>query len=182
MEENQENIRFKKAFDVVMKHEGGLVNSPNDPGGITNFGISLRFLLASGIDINHDFDINSSDIIDLTKDQAKEIYKKYWWDKYRYNEIIYLDVAIKIFDLAINMGAIQAHKLVQRAINSLDNQRQTSVNGILGQKTLAAINAISPMHLLAAIKKEASKFYTLIAERNPNLKIYLNGWLRRAND
>ena len=179
---------FKQALQMVLKHEGGFVDNKKDPGGATAYGVSLRFLKASGIDINLDGKIDISDINKLTPDNVDEIYRKYWWDKYRYGDIKNIDVATRIFDMAVNMGAIQAHKLIQKSINSMMPFGLTylAVDGVLGAKSIKFINDIDDVDesksFLDTIKLMAKKFYMGLVDQNPDLKIFLKGWLNRLND
>lgn len=180
--------RFDRAVNVLLKHEGGFSDHKSDPGGATNYGISLRYLKSAGIDINLDGKIDLSDIMALDKSKAKAVYKRYWWDKYGYNGIEDLPIAIKVFDLAVNMGASQAHKLAQRAVNTLSShiEEVLVVDGKLGRKSFSAINDLCKMgfsdRLLDAIKKQACSFYTALADSKPELQVFLKGWLRRATD
>ncbi len=175
--------RYDAACNVVLEHEGLFTNNPADPGGATNYGISLRFLKSYGIDINDDGQINLMDIKSLTKEEAKAIYKKYWWDKFHYEAINSFYIATKIFDMAVNMGASQAHKLVQRACSFVGHNLK--VDGILGAKSLGAINEIC-LHnreedLRYEIQEEQKWFYEHLVDDHPKLKVFLKGWLNRAS-
>ncbi len=87
------------AINFVIKHEGGYVNDPKDPGGETKFGISKRAY-------------PNLNIKDLTIEQAKAIYKKDYWDRCNCDEIEYpLDIVV--FDTAVNMGIQRALVLYQ---------------------------------------------------------------------
>jgi len=163
---------YEPAFDVLMKHEGGYTQ---DHAGATKYGITLRVL---DVDIDRDGDIDADDISALTIPDAKEFYHRRWWRKYGYGEIINQAVATKVFDLAVNMGAPQAHLLVQRALKACDFL--VVDDGILGPKSIAAINQCEPGALLAAIRSQAAGFYRLIAAKHPHYDRYLKGWLRRA--
>lgn len=180
--------RFDYAVNTVLKHEGGFSNHKTDPGGATIYGISLRYLKAAGLDINLDGRIDISDIMALDKQTAKAIYKSNWWDKYKYNAINDLNIAAKVFDLSVNMGATEAHKIVQRAINKLSSliDETLYVDGRLGIKCLTAINVLCTLNhaheLLRAIKTEARSFYSNLVKAKPELGIFLKGWLRRADD
>lgn len=174
---------FNKSVEFVLKHEGGFSNHPNDPGGATNFGISLRLLEQQGIDIDGDGDIDIDDIKGVTKVKAKEIYKELWWDKYRYERIESTDIAKKVFDIAVNAGAVRSHKITQRAVNRIRNGL-LFVDGKLGTKSFAAINGIIArglyLNLYKAIQKEQELFYIDIANKNKKLQVFLTGWLNRA--
>ncbi|MDR2781942.1 MAG: hypothetical protein LBB21_05845 [Holosporaceae bacterium] len=159
------NAKFSKAFEYVLKHEGGYVNDPADPGGETNFGISKR-------------SYPHLDIKNLTLDQAKEIYFRDFWQKGKYEQIEDKNIAIKLFDLGVNIGINQANKLIQRALRAAGTQ--VVEDGIIGPITLKAINEADPTDLLSALKSESAGHYRLIANLNPSQKKFIEGWLRRA--
>lgn len=171
---------FSSAIKVVLAHEGGY---NEDHAGATNYGITLRSL---DIDIDLDGDIDADDIRAMTEADAISFYKRRWWDRYQYHQIKNLNIATKIFDLAVNMGAKQAAKNAQRALRSCGHVNIKD-DGVLGPKSFHAIN----MHLdnynftkenefLAAIRSEAAGFYRGLVIKNPAFKKYLNGWLNRA--
>lgn len=175
--------KFEVAVNVIFRHEGRFSNNKYDRGGATMYGVSLRFLKAAGLDIDLDGDVDINDIRAIDKPHAKAIYKKYWWDKYQYNEIDSLTVSIKVFDLAINVGAKKAHKLTQIACNQLGYK--LVIDGKLGVKSLSAINELSKSNegkLVKAINAEAEKFYYQIVKDNPQFVVFLKGWLNRVND
>jgi len=175
--------KFLRAVKVVLRHEGRFSDNKNDNGGATMYGISLRFLQAARMDINLDGDIDIHDILSLTREDAEDIYKKNWWDRYFYDNINSVRVGTKIFDLAVNMGAKQAHKIVQSATNSLGYR--LARDGILGAKSLFAINAYTKLYednLIATINKYAKEFYYNLAEENTSLYVFLQGWINRVND
>ena len=171
--------RFDYAVGVVLEHEGGLSNDKYDKGGITKYGISLRFIQAEGIDINDDGLIDPRDIKNLSLDDAKDIYKAQWWDKYHYDDINDLKVATKLFDMSVNTGAHQAHKLAQRAVNILIPEKLV-VDGILGKKTLNALNGADKYKLMNAMRSELGNFYKLLVQKTPSLGVFMKGWLARA--
>lgn len=175
---------FDKAVVVVLKHEGGLVDNPNDNGGITNFGISLRFLkdLPALGDFDDDGDVDAEDIRNMNVDDAKNVYKKCWWDKYKYGNLMDQTLATKIFDASVNMGASRAHSLLQTALNKTFNLKLT-VDGIIGPATMGVINACTDdteQLLLTAYCNELWGFYQRIIARNPSQKVFERGWKNRA--
>ena len=173
--------KFNHAIEIVLRHEGGLSDNKNDPGGITRFGISLRSLKALNIDINDDGRINAEDIRALSVDAAKGIYKTQWWDKYKYDRIENIDIATKIMDLSVNMGPSQAHKLAQRAANRTQ-LKPIVVDGILGTHSFRAINRAPVELYLREINDIAAYFYKALARDNPELNEFLKGWLNRIYD
>lgn len=173
--------KFDRAVNEILKQEGGYVNDKTDRGGETNFGISLRFLKLANLDLNDDGVIDGKDIRDMSREDSKVIYKVNWWDKYKYDLINDYEVATKIFSLAVNMGAHQAHKLAQIAVNRLREQ-PIKVDGILGAASIRAINTEEPHALLDEIKVCAAHFYINLIADNRQYEKYLLGWMRRAFD
>lgn len=156
---------FEGAIETVLKHEGGYVSDPDDPGGETNFGISKR----TYPDI---------DIPNLTRGGAAEIYRRDWWDSNTLDKINSQPVATKLFDLMVNMGTHQAVKIFQRAV--CDCGLLITVDGVLGKQTIESANAMSSDELLTAIRSRAGEFYrSLVTQKPSNIK-FLDGWLKRA--
>jgi lysozyme family protein len=183
---------FNVAIPVILRHEGGYVDNKRDPGGATNFGVSLRWLLANGQvdkdhdgildgDFNHDGIVDARDIATMSVADATAIYKREWWDYFGYGNISSDAVATKVFDMAVNMGGKQAHKLLQRAINRCGNDT-IAVDGVLGNQTLAATNAVDGWRLLSTLRGVQADFYRGLVWNNPRLAEFLNGWLNRAYD
>ena len=98
-------MNFDQAFDRLLGNEGGLVDNPHDPGGLTNWGISQRSY--PGVDIRN-----------LTKDGAKAIYLRDFW-----NPIGDADPAIKfqVFDFAVNSSVQTAIRKLQAALGVADD-------------------------------------------------------------
>ena len=149
---------FDKAILAVLKHEGGYVNNPNDPGGETRYGICKR-------------SYPKVDIKNLTQAEAIEIYRRDFWNP-KYERMPY-EIAAKVFDIAVNMGQRQAHKLLQRAVNVVDD-------GIIGGKTIAAVMAMSIGALLDNITIEQIKYYKAVVKNRPTSSIFMAGWINRA--
>lgn len=178
-----EDPRFKEAIEFVLKHEGNLSDDKDDPGGITNYGISLRFLENSNIDINNDKKIDSKDIVSLTKEQAISLYKKEFWDKYNFNNLINLKIAKKIFDMSVSLGPKMAITLFQEAINTIDTSSPITVDGILGSQTINRANLLSEdFYLLHTYIIKIASYYYDLTYSNKKLNKYIKGWIYRAYD
>lgn len=177
------DVNFNEIVKKTLQNEGGFVNNKNDTGGATNYGISLRFLKNGNIDINLDGYINIQDILALDKAKASKIYQEHFWDNHQYKNIRNAQIAAKIFDMSVNMGAYQTHKILQKAINQV-NDKYLAVDGIFGTNTLATINKLIRIgkseQLLNAIRTQCAIFYKSLVIANPKLKVFLKGWLRRA--
>lgn len=197
-----DDARFLHAVNIVLDHEsgaragdaGGLIPyDKTDPGGATNYwGVSLRFLAKAGTidadgdgwmdgDLDHDGDIDADDIAMMSRQQAIELYHRQWWIRYGYGDLI-LGVSAKVFDLAVNMGAGQAHRLLQRAVWAADGEITIADDGVLGPMTRQAIARHSnrPERIVAPMRSEAAGFYRRLMIKNPDFNKYSAGWLRRA--
>ncbi len=161
--------RFEQLIDVVLEHEGGLADDPDDPGGITKFGISLRSYPHLG----------ANGIRTLTVEQAKDIYYRDWWKPLRCPEIKHDRIAQKHLDTSINVGPRNGVRILQRAL--CDVGEAVVVDGIIGPKTLAATNRTDPDKLLATMRYQQAQFYKRIINRNPELARFERGWMNRAN-
>lgn len=159
--------RFRYAVEVVLRHEGGYVNDPSDPGGETKYGISKR-------------SYPHLDIANLTREEAIAIYRRDWWERYRMGEIEDVAIASKVLDVFVNVGPIQGATIVQRALHAC-GRRHVIIDGIIGTQTITAINDVKPRAmLLAAIRAEAAAYYRGLVAQRPELQRYEKGWLNRA--
>ncbi len=171
--------RFQYCIRSILEHEGGLTQDKRDPGGVTQWGISLRYLRSIGYDINGDGVIDKEDIIGLPLKGAVGIYRKYWWNKYHYVAFNEIEVTEKVFDLAVNMGGMAAHKLLQIAINRLREQ-PIVVDGILGGQTFGAANSTEGCQLREQLRECAEHRYIEILAANPAMEWARKGWMNRA--
>lgn len=201
--------KFNIAIKTILQHEGGFVDRPSDRGGPTKYGISTAFLNKNHIVLPGDGVIEANEIKAITESQAIEIYKKYFWDKYQYDQIDSIDVATKVFDLAVNLGPEEGHKIAQRGVNSMINfcssmiifstplkEREQAkivnkwplliVDGELGPKSIEAINEITKLGRIQAfidwINWEAENVYHEIVMAHPDQEVNLNGWLERLKN
>ena len=151
---------FNEIIEVVLKHEGGYVNDPDDPGGETNFGIAKR----SHPDV---------DIKNLTKEGAKEIYREVYWDK---NKVEKVPEQLRhiYFDMCVNMGRKRAGRIVQRAANNKGHN--LVVDGVLGPVTLGKINNVE----LERVRAFRIKYYADLITKKPDLEKFYFGWFKRS--
>lgn len=148
---------FETALQHVLKFEGGLVDHPKDPGGITKYGISLRAYPELGAD----------GIRNLTVQDAGEIYKKDYWDACRCDELPE-EIRLIVFDCAVNQGVNYAVRCVQAAVSA-------KVDGVLGPITLRAVRS---SNRLTAANRIAHNRY-LRYRRNKNWNTFGDGWMAR---
>lgn len=151
----------------TLEFEGGYANNPDDPGGETKFGISKTAY--------PDLDIKS-----LSQADAIAIYKRDYWDVLNLASLPN-NIAMKVFDLAVNTGQGMAVKLLQRALTLADPQAVLLIDGVLGARTRALCRATSEQVVLPLLCGVARCHYLELADDHPTLRVFLTGWLRRAN-
>lgn len=165
---------FDKFFTTLLKHEGGWVDHPLDRGSATNYGITIGEWLRSGYDKDKDGDIDKWDLKKITPEDAKPIAKRKYWDKINGDVIKSQSVAEFLMDWAYLSGSSRAIKKVQEILG-------LTVDGVIGTKTITAINSTEPKILFTKLKESREKFFYAIVANNPSQKVFLKGWLNRNN-
>ena len=175
---------FQRAAEFTLEFEGGYVRHPNDPGGATNHGISLRFLrrLGHGLaDIDGDGDVDADDVRLLDVEHALQLYYDRFWLAMDLDTLPER-IAAKVFDIAVNMGPRAAVRTLQRGLKAL--QFTLEDDGLLGpitrRTTFEALAGRTHEPLLAAMRAEQAAAYRLLVRQNPDFADFLRGWLRRA--
>lgn len=165
---------FEKAIANVISHEGGYVWAEHDSGGETNFGITdkLDGLIDRMADVDGDGDGDVL-IFNLSKEQAKQIYKREFWNKIQGDLINDQQVANIVFDAFVNSGKV-ALKQLQQVIG-------VDADGSIGPKTLDTLNYASPMLVFNSFKDARIRFYKALVDRKPTQKKFLKGWINRIN-
>lgn len=170
---------FNSFFPTLLKHEGGFVNDPDDPGGATNKGVTLATFqqcAQSLLGIQPTLD----NLRALTARQAATIYKALYWDKVRGDDIALQPLAEIVFDFQVNAGA-NASRLLQRVLNAQGVQPQLAVDGAIGAGTLAALKQTNAVAVYAAYKQGRRDYYTNLVKQRPTLGKFLKGWLARVD-
>jgi lysozyme family protein len=168
---------FKPAFAFVLQHEdparSGKVTE--DAGGRTRFGIAEKF----HPDLPEEFfDGPAEDALA----EAEKIEEQQYWEPMRLAEVENQDVAGKLFDMAVNMGVRQAAIYAQRALNGLAGPgERLAEDGVIGARTLAAINAARPVMLYQLLCELSAGHYRHVAAMNPAQAVNLAGWIKRAS-
>lgn len=166
---------FNDYFKVILEHEGGFNNHPADPGGATNYGVSLLFLkdvsLIDG-DIDHDGDIDKDDIIALTIEDSEKIYKKFFWDPLHLEGIESELLQLHLFDHGVNAGTKTAVKLLQRVLGIVDD-------GSIGPVTTRITNRYIG-DIVEKYKTARQNYYLQLVDKNPKLGVFKKGWLNRV--
>ena len=160
---------FPEALAHTLQFEGGWANNPNDPGGATMKGITQRTYnqylgrQASQEELRH-----------ISDAEVAAIYRKLYWDECLGDALADgLDLAV--FDAAVNTGPREAGKLLQRIVGA-------PADGVLGPKTLAAINtyiaAEGLLKLIDAYTEARQAYYRLL----PTYVNFGEGWRKRADE
>lgn len=123
---------FQRSLDIVLHHEGGLVDDPRDPGGITKFGISIKFAGSVNLDIDGDGRTTGEDIRALTIEHAARLYHQHFWLSLACDQIHDYGLALMLFDGGVNQGVRTVAKRLQRAVGAHDD-------GIIGPRTLSLV-------------------------------------------
>jgi len=170
---------FDAFFPTLLRHEGGFVDDPADPGGATNKGITLETFRRTaqrylGIEPTLD------NLKALTDEQAGKIYKPLYWDEIRGDEIELEELADIVFDFQVNAGD-RAARLLQQVINDLGARPPLAVDGNIGPGTLRALRAADEKAVYRRYKQGRIDYYRDLVAKRPSLGKFLNGWLNRVN-
>lgn len=160
---------FNEALEFVFKAEGGLSDDVEDAGGITKYGISIKFLK----EINPK--ATSDDIVGLTKQEAKDLYYRYFWLACKCDKMP-RNVAFVVFDTAVNCGCGTAIKLLQKCFYDI------AVDGVIGNETLQAVKDSSPDLIVDSYLSLRTKRYKDIVAKHPRQRVFINGWLNRVDN
>ncbi|MEG5552403.1 glycosyl hydrolase 108 family protein [Enterobacter wuhouensis] len=173
---------FSTISSVILQHEGGYVNDPNDRGGETNMGITIATwrAYASG-DLG--IEATSNTLRNMTKEQAEVIYYNHYWEPKGFCKLESTKIALMIYDWTITSGRAitQIRKMLHNEYNI-----NLVVNNTMDDDMIHCINAIEDqgqlLSRIAEIRKEYYRSLT-ITDGEPNNQVrFLNGWINRVND
>ena len=174
--------------EEIVTREGGFVNDPADPGGATNFGVTIHTMRRLGLDLDRDGDIDVADVRALTRAQAVDIFVDHY---YRRPRIDLLPEAIQpsVFDMYVNAGA-NAVKILQRLLHQM--RFEVAVDGVIGPATAQAARAAArqaPDHIADAYGIARRNYYYALADARAASRKYARrrdggkgGWITRAED
>jgi lysozyme family protein len=150
---------------VVLREEGGFVDNPEDPGGATNMGITLRTLTAW-----RHRPTSIEDVRSLTVAEAERIYRAHYWNAMDCDALP-AGVDLMVFDFGVSAGPEEAIRALQRAVG-------TTENGMMGPITLAAIARRNPADLTDRLAEERRQFYRSLS----TFGTFGEGWTRRVEE
>lgn len=161
-------------FQIIRKWEGGWSDHKKDRGGKTNMGITLRTWKSCGYDKDGDGDIDADDLRLITPEDVFNVFKKYYWDRYKADFIHNQSVANICVDWVWASGS--------PGITRVQQLLQIKVDGIVGSQTIATINLANQRELFERIKSERIQFVEELCVKDPTQLAFRKGWLNRIND
>jgi lysozyme family protein len=160
-------------FPKVLQFEGGFVNDAIDRGGSTNMDVTLSTFQSMGFDNNGDHVIDVQDLKLETPAEAETICKKLFWDKWQADNIVNQSVGEILVEWFWGSG-YWGIKIPQRLLGLQDD-------GVVGNKTLSAVNAQNQEQFHAQIMAAKITFINQLILNHPEQEKFRNGWLRRIN-
>ena len=156
---------FSSSLELLLKHEGGYVNHPDDPGGRTNHGITQR--------VYEKFlgrDVTEEEMKEMPPDKVFAIYKNQYWNRVRGDDLP-TGVDLCVFDWAVNAGTSRAGKALQQIIGVSDD-------GIISSQSVGATSECDPAQVVEAISQKREDFYRALR----TFDTFGRGWLRRNDE
>ncbi len=174
----------RRLAEEIVRREGGFVNDPDDPGGATNFGVTIHTLrrLRPGEKVGVD------EVRRLTREEAIEIYLEHYFKGPRIAELPE-PLWPTVFDMQVNAGA-NAVRILQRLLR--DMGLEVAVDGLIGPQTIGAAHQameMAPAHLVDAYGIARRDYYYALADRRPASRKFARrrdggkgGWITRAEE
>lgn len=172
----------------IVAREGGYVNDPDDPGGATNFGVTLATLRGLGIDRDGNGRVDLADLRALSRADAAAIFIEHYFRKPRLAELPG-QIQASVFDMQVNAGT-NAVKILQRLLTRMGFA--VSDDGVVGPKTIAAARQAEQAardYLADAYGIARRNYYYALADARPASRKYARsqsggkgGWIIRAEE
>lgn len=178
----------REIAEEIVACEGGYVNDPDDPGGATNYGVTIHTMRRLGLDLDGDGSVGVSDVKALNRGQAVDIFIQHYFQRPRIAELP-REIQASVFDMYVNAGA-NAVKILQRLLREMGYA--VSVDGAIGPQTIGACGDAAqpdPVVLRDAYGVARRNYYFSLADRRPASRKYARtraggkgGWIRRAEE
>jgi lysozyme family protein len=175
------------ARDIVAR-EGGFVNDADDPGGATNYGVTVHTMRRLGLDLTADGRIDADDVKVLTRAHAVSIFVEHYFKRPKIDKLPQ-PLQASVFDMYVNAGP-RAVKILQRLM--CDMRIDVTADGIIGPQTITAARQAldaAPDHFVDAYGIGRRNYYYDLAARRPASRKYARsrnggkgGWIRRAEE
>lgn len=161
--------RWTLCLAEILRHEGGYVDHPADPGGATNMGITHK-TLARWRGIDPWWELPKTEIRALARAEASAIYKALYWERCKAGSLPSgLDLAV--FDYAVNSGPDRAVRVLQALVGVVQD-------GFVGPVTLAAVGKRDARALIEALCDQRMSFLQRLAA----WASFGRGWTSRVTD
>ena len=156
---------YSTCLAIILEHEGGFANHPDDPGGITNHGVTKKVY-----DAWVDRETTPREMRDLTHEDVAPIYKKNYWNRAKCDQLP-SGVDLSVFDWAVNSGVSRSAKALQRIVG-------VEQDGGIGPMTISAVNDFEPIDIIEKMHYARQSFY----EKLSTFETFGNGWTRRNDE
>jgi lysozyme family protein len=156
---------FEKSLAELLKHEGGFVNHPSDPGGVTNLGVTQE-VWEDWIDRT----VSEENMKALTPIKVAPLYREMYWDRVKGDKLP-SGVDYCVFDAAVNSGVSRAAKWLQTTVGAV-------ADGVIGEQTLRQVALTNPRMLID--KYSANRLAFL--QRLATWPTFGKGWERRVEE
>lgn len=158
-------MNFAEALEHVLKHEGGFVNHPKDPGGMTNLGVT-RAVWEEWVGRES----SENEMRSLTPELVAPLYKNKYWDRVKCDDLP-SGVNYAVFDASVNSGTGRAAKWLQEAVGAV-------ADGAIGPNTLAKVKAHDADALVNAYCDNRLNFLKGLK----TFDTFGKGWTRRVEE
>lgn len=172
----------------IVAREGGFVDDPDDPGGATNYGVTIHTMRALGLDMDGDGDVDVGDVRALPRAKAVDVFIETYYRRVGI-ERLPEPLQASVFDMQVNAGT-NAVRILQRLLCQMG--QATAVDGRIGPKTAEAARAAleaAPGHLCDAYGIARRSWYYALADGRPSARKYARrrdggkgGWITRAEE
>ena len=156
---------YSTCLEIILEHEGGFVNHPKDPGGVTNHGVTKRV---------YDEWIGKNSTVEemrnLTHEDVAPIYKKNYWDRAKCDQLP-SGVELSVFDWGVNSGVSRSAKALQRIVG-------VKQDGGIGPMTLQAVSEVEAEEIIEQMHYMRDNFYRSL----DTFETFGKGWTRRNNE
>ncbi|WP_293572808.1 holin-associated N-acetylmuramidase [Phaeobacter sp.] len=177
---------IKAIAEEIVAREGGFVNDPDDPGGVTNHGVTIGTMRRLGLDLTGDGRVDAQDVARISQAQAVDLYVKYYFDQPRLGALPDI-LQPSVFDMYVNAGD-NAVRILQRLLCQMGYA--VDVDGRIGPQTSGAARKAAEVGRVAlrdAYGVARRNYYFAIADRRPASRKYARtrrggkgGWITRA--
>lgn len=173
---------------AIVAREGGFVNDPDDPGGATNYGVTIGTMRSLGLDLDGDGDIDIMDVHLMTADHAASIYIDNYFKRPKI-DLLPEAIQASVFDMYVNSGA-HAVEILQRVL--IEFGEAVAVDGGLGPQTAGAVVRVmakAPKVFVDAYGVARRNYYYRLGDHGPHFRKFARrldggkgGWIKRAEE